>query len=167
MEQRRDVNRERDPIDMIRRYTREMDRWFDRKLDQWSGQEPGAGMRWPALEKLDRGNELVIRAEMPGMKREDVRVQVIGDTLVIAGERRNERERESGRGRYDSEWSYGRFSREIPIPQDVDSSRLRAHMDDGVLELTLPYREERRARDIEIERGIPEARERESTGTRR
>ncbi len=69
MEQRRDVNRERDPIDMIRRYTREMDRWFDRKLDQWSGQERGAGMRWPALEKLDRGNELVIRAELPGMKR--------------------------------------------------------------------------------------------------
>jgi HSP20 family protein len=146
------------PIDVFRRYTQQVDRWFDRMLDQWGGSGSTAGgmsqgVRWPALETFDRGNELVIRAEMPGMRRDDVRVEMVGDVLTIEGERRSESEAEGGRGmRRES----CRFYREIAVPPDLDGSRLRARMDDGVLELTLPYREERRARQIEIESGRSE-----------
>jgi HSP20 family protein len=128
------------PFEVMRRYSREMERMF----------EGLAGARWPALEVFDRDDQRVVRAELPGMKREDVHVRVVGNTLVIEGERRADGERTSR-----SEWRYGRFSREIPIASELDSSRLTARMSDGVLELSLPYREARRAREIRIEDGEP------------
>src|SRR5699024_7755539 len=107
-------------------------------------------MRWPAIETFDRDHQMVIRVELPGMRREDVRVRVVGDTLLIEGERRAEHE-ETREGMRRSEWSYGQFSRQIPLPgSDVDVDRLNARMKDGVLEITLPYRKERRDRHVEI-----------------
>jgi HSP20 family protein len=71
---------------------------------------------------------------------------------VIEGERHFERVAEAD-GMPRSEWRYGRFSREVRIPPDLDSSRLTAQMKDGVLELSVPYREARRVREIRIEDG--------------
>ena len=120
----------------------------------------GTSMRWPAIELFDRDHHLVIRVEMPGMRREDVHVRVVGDTLLIEGERRVENT-ERREGMHRSEWNYGHFSREIPIPSDVvDANQLTARMRDGVLEITLPYRQERRAREIEIHEDRPEGRTR-------
>jgi HSP20 family protein len=140
------------PIDMFRRYTREMDRMFDRFLENVGGRGMGGG-RWPAIEMFERGDQMVVRAELPDMKREDVRVRMVGDRLLIEGERRSERmESDPERqGMRRSEWSYGQFSRELMVPSDVDTTRLRARMQNGVLEITMPFREERRIRDIEIE----------------
>ena len=137
------------PIEAFRRYSQEMDRIFDRMFDRW-GLSGLGGMRWPAIEMFERENQLIVRAELPGMKREDVRVRVAGDTLVIEGERRAEGE-QSRQGEHRSEWSYGHFQREIMIPSEVDSSKLKARMHNGVLELTMPFKEERRSRDVQIE----------------
>jgi len=127
------------PFEMMRRYSQDMERMFE----NWGL----AGSRWPALEMFDRNDDWIVRAELPGMKRDDVHVRVIGNSLVIEGERR------SAEGTPRSEWRYGKFSREIRIPHDLDPSRLTAHMKDGVLELSLPYREPRHVREIRIEEG--------------
>jgi HSP20 family protein len=140
------------PLDLFRRYTREMDRMFDRMLGGWGFGGSGGMMHWPAIESFDRDDLHFVRAEMPGMKPEDVRVRTVGDTLVIDGERRSETPGERTGARR-SEWSYGRFHRELSIPGELDASKMRARMTDGVLEISMPYREGRRAREIEIERG--------------
>ena len=142
-------NLEHGPFEVLRRYGREMDRMFDNW--RYGG---GMGMpfsRWPAIEMFERDNEVIVRVELPGMQREDVHVRTLGHTLVIEGERRDENRDTRGGNVNRSEWSYGRFTREIMIPPDVDASKLTARMRHGVLELTLPYREERRAREIEIQ----------------
>jgi HSP20 family protein len=127
------------PFEMMRQ---EMERMFE----HWGL----GGARWPALEMFDRNDHRIVRAELPGMKREDVHVRVVGNTLMIEGERRFERH-DDGEGVPRSEWRYGRFSREIHIPSELDAARLTAHMRNGVLELVLPYREARRAREIRID----------------
>jgi len=143
------------PFELLRRYTREMDRVFDNFGMGGLGGLSGF-MRWPAIEMFDRDNDLVVRVEMPGMRREDVRVQVAGDTLVIEGERRVENE-QTPRGVRRSEWSYGQFSREIRIPHDVNAEQLTARMRNGVLEITIPYSEDRRPREIEIQEEMSES----------
>ena len=124
---------------------------------------PGAGLQrssgaslpstfWaPQVEVFERGSNLVIRADLPGLKREDVNVEVEDDSLVIRGERRNELEDER-EGFYRSERSYGSFYRVIPLPDGVDESKVNASFRDGVLEITLPRPEERRpsSRRVEI-----------------
>ena len=138
--------RELGPFDLLRRTTQEMDRLFNFGF----GGSPGTTVRWPALEVFDREDKLVVRVELPGMKREEVRVRVVGDTLVIEGERRSENAGRS-EGLHRSEWTYGRFYREILIPTDiVEAAALTARMQHGVLEITMPYREERRPREIEV-----------------
>lgn len=115
----------------------------------------GAGLPsafWaPQVEVFERGSNLVIRADLPGLKREDVDVEVEDDSLVIRGERRNELE-DQREGFYRSERSYGSFYRVIPLPEGVDESKVNASFRDGVLEITLPRPEERRpaSRRVEI-----------------
>lgn len=104
----------------------------------------------PQVEVLQRGNNLVLRADLPGLRREDVHLEVDDGMLTISGERRYESESE-GEGLYHSERSYGRFSRSIPLPPGTDGDSIEARFSDGVLEVTLPLPQERsRARRIEI-----------------
>ena len=140
--------RELGPFELLRRTTQEMDRMFGEfGLAGFGGR---AGMRWPALEMFDRDDQRIIRVEMPGMKREDVRLRVVDDTLVIEGERKVEGET-GGQGVRRSEWTYGRFAREILLPPDLDANQVRATMKDGVLEIAIPFHKERRAREREVE----------------
>lgn len=135
------------PFDMMRRYTEEMGRMFD----QW-----GRGLgdfrfgAWPAIEMLDRERELVLRAELPGMRREDVQLRLSGNRLMIEGERRDENEQKGDRY-HTTEWTYGRFSRQIALPEGVDADRMTARMQNGVLEVTIPYDHRHGAREIPIE----------------
>jgi HSP20 family protein len=132
--------------DVFRRYSSEMDRMFG----DWGLRGPGS-LRWPAIEMFDRENEMVIRVELPGIQPDDVHVRQVGDDIVIEGERRTEREQDR-RGTRRSEWSYGRFSRQIPLPSDLDAEDLSARMHDGILEIMVPYKEGHRSREIPIER---------------
>jgi HSP20 family protein len=104
----------------------------------------------PQVEVLQRGNNLVLRADLPGLRREDVHLEVDDGMLTISGERRYESESEE-EGLYHSERSYGRFSRSIPLPPGTDGDAVEARFTDGVLEVTLPLpQEQSRARRIEI-----------------
>jgi len=91
----------------------------------------------PQVEVFERGNNLVVRADLPGLSREDVDVEVDDDALIIRGERHSDVEDEQ-EGYYRSERSYGSFYRAIPLPDNVDATQCNATFKEGVLEVTLP-----------------------------
>lgn len=124
-----------------------------------SGGEAGAGTAgslatWtPAIEVKQKDNNLTVCAELPGLKRDEVHVEVNEDALVIQGERRNETSSDEG-GVHRSERRYGRFYRAIPLPEGANGEDTRAEFCDGMLEVTisLPQQQTRR-RQIPITGG--------------
>jgi HSP20 family protein len=122
----------------------------------WSGWDipgrAGAGGTWsPQIDVIERDNKLVVRADLPGLSKEDVNIDVENDALMIQGERREEFE-DTREGVFVSERSYGRFFRSIPLPDGVNPDDVNAKFNDGVLEITIPRpkQETRRGKRIEI-----------------
>jgi HSP20 family protein len=113
--------------------------------------EPELAVWAPEIEVFEREGQFVVRADLPGLKKDDVRVEVIDNALIVEGERRKEQE-ERREGLYRSERSYGRFSRAIPLPEGVDTENVKAQFKDGVLEVRLPApkRPAQRRRPVEI-----------------
>lgn len=135
------------PFELMRRFTDEMDRVF-------SGFGAEEARLWaPAIEIQQKDNNLVVTAELPGLKKEDIKIEVTDDGLVIEGERKREQERRE-EGFYHSERSYGHFRRLIPLPQDANIEQANASFNDGILEVRIPVpQQERRRREIPIETG--------------
>lgn len=104
-----------------------------------SGIGRGAGETlWsPQIETFRRGDKIVVRADLPGVDKKDVNVNVDNDVLTISGERSTESENESD-GWYRTERSYGSFYRALPLPEGVNADQCEANFKDGVLEVTLP-----------------------------
>ena len=114
---------------------------------------PGiASFGWmPQIETRRRGDNLVVRADLPGMRKEDVHVEVDDGILTISGERSEEHEADRDEY-YRTERSYGQFYRALPLPEGVDDSACDASFKDGVLEVTipLPKQQERKAKRIQV-----------------
>jgi HSP20 family protein len=91
----------------------------------------------PGVDMFERKGQLVIRADLPGLAKEDVRVEITDSDVTIEGERKSEKEEEH-EGYYQSERSYGSFWRTIGLPEGVKTERARAAFKDGVLEITMP-----------------------------
>jgi HSP20 family protein len=126
--------------------------------DQWGtgasgGIAPSASLQtvWsPQCEVIHRGDSLVVRADLPGLKKEDVDIEVEDGVLTIRGERRQESEDERG-GVYRSERSYGSFYRAIALPETANAENAQASFNDGVLEVTIPLpKTEQRSRKIQV-----------------
>lgn len=135
------------PFELMRRFADELDRAFE---DFGLARGPDFGLaeaeRWaPPVEVFERDNNLVVRAELPGLSPEDVRVELTDDGLVIEGERRREHE-ERLEGGYRSELVYGHFYRLIPMPEGVNADQTQARINNGVLEVKIPMVEQRRQR---------------------
>jgi HSP20 family protein len=95
-------------------------------------------MPWrPAIELFERDGKLIARVELPGMKREEIKISASDHVLTISGERKVETETKRA-NYYRCERSYGSFQRAIALPEDVDTSKITATYKDGVLEITLP-----------------------------
>jgi HSP20 family protein len=109
------------------------------------------GIWSPQVEMFERDDELVIRADLPGLTKDDVEVEIAGNGITIEGERKQE-EKEQGEGYYRSERSYGKFYRTLPLPDGVDAEDASATFRNGVLEVTMPApkRTERKSRRLEI-----------------
>jgi HSP20 family protein len=105
----------------------------------------------PDVEVIHRNNELVVRADLPGLTKDDIKVDVTEDRVTLQGERKREHEEERG-GVYRSERSYGSFYREIPLPEGTISEQTKANFKDGVLKITMPAPPEHvhRGRRLEI-----------------
>jgi HSP20 family protein len=103
----------------------------------------------PAVDIYDKGGEVVIHAELPGMKKEDIDIRVENNILTIRGKReRKEEVKEDGYFR--SERAYGAFSRSFSLPNTVDVKKIGAEYKDGVLTLSLPKAEEAKPRQIDV-----------------
>jgi HSP20 family protein len=143
------------PFELMRRFTDELDRAFE-----GIGLMRGAGgvETWtPSVEIIERDNNLVVRAELPGMDKDDVKVELTDDGLIIEGERRREHE-ERFEGGYRSEIAYGHFHRLIPLPEGANVDQAKAQINNGVLEVEIPIAEARRQRrSIPIETGAGQA----------
>ena len=104
---------------------------------------------WPALDVVDEPEAVVVKADVPGMKAEDIDLAVEGDCLVLKGATQETAEQRE-ENYYFSERRYGHFRREIPLPTDVDPERIEAHCSEGVLTIRLPKKAGARAKRIEI-----------------
>lgn len=137
------------PFALVRQFTDEMDRIFSQ-----TQQAAGEGATWtPAIEVKEKEGKLVVTAELPGVKQEDVKVHVDGDTLVVEGERKQEKE-EKREGYYHSERSYGKFYRSIPLPEGAKADQTAAQFNNGVLEVTVPIPEVKPKRqEIPVQEG--------------
>jgi HSP20 family molecular chaperone IbpA len=125
---------------------------FHRESWPWRTSSQGTSGLWsPQIESFQRGDEFVVRADLPGLKREDVNVELSDDALTIHGERRDEHE-EDREGYYRSERSYGSFYRVIPLPEGAIPESAKANFNNGVLEVVLqaPPKEVSSKRRIEI-----------------
>jgi HSP20 family protein len=147
------------PFGFVRRMLEDMDRMLEQalgggaQLAREQTQEWPIAMWVPAVEIARQGDELVVRADLPGAREEDIRVTVEDDVLVLEGERRSEREQERG-DVFRSERVYGSFRRIIPLPEGADTQNASASFEAGVLEIRikLPEQEQRgRGRRIEVQ----------------
>ena len=140
------------------------------EMQQGSQQRMQAGGRglsqWaPQMEVRQRGNEIVICADLPGINPNDVEIEVENGVLTISGERRQNTE-DQGEGFYRTERSYGSFTRSLALPEGVNEEQVNARFDHGVLEVTvpLPQQQQQRGRRIQIQSGAGQSAERQSPG---
>lgn len=106
--------------------------------------------KMPKVDVVDRENEIVVRAEVPGVEKKDLDVSVSDNAVTIKGSTRHEEKEEKG-DYYRHEISSGSFSRTVALPAEVDGSRATADFKDGVLELTLPKMEKSRRHSIKLD----------------
>ena len=135
-----------DPFSEMMTMQRDMNRLFS-SLGMPLYQSKGDGERvaWmPTVDVLRKGEDLVVRAELPGVKPDDVDVSITDDVLTIRGERREETEHREG-NYLRKESSFGTFERQIMMPQGVDASHIAAQYADGILTVTVPQA----AREVE------------------
>lgn len=131
-----------DPFALLDEIQQDMARFWNQPFGAWPmprvlQRAPMAGRWAPRTDVYESGQELVVEAELPGIRKEDVQVELDRGDLVIRGESRQEHEvREEDY--YRSERSFGSFQRRIPLGFDVDPNKIQASMNNGVLEVHLP-----------------------------
>ena len=124
-----------DPFSFMRRLHEEM----DRRMPRFFGGESGGSFRtWsPAIEVAERNGQLQVHAELPGLKPEDVKVEVTDDSLIIQGERKWEQKEREGKG-YRTERRYGQFYRALALPDGAKFDQIKADFQNGELKVTVP-----------------------------
>ena len=137
------------PIDGFLSLPRELDRWMEEALAGW-GRGENLRSWFPVTDVSETPEHLILRLEVPGMKRDDVKISVENNVLTVRGEKRQESAQEN-ESWYRTERSYGAFERSFSLPPHVDPDNVRASLDSGVLTVKLPRREEARPREIPIE----------------
>lgn len=125
----------------------ELNRLFDFALPT---RDSGLFSGWtPALDVYDEKDNFVVKAELPGLKKEDIDINVHNGILTISGERKHEVEEKEGQT-FRSERYFGRFQRSVTLPAAVDMSKVKASYKDGVLTIDLPKAEEAKPKQIAI-----------------
>lgn len=143
------------PIKELEDMRKDMDRLFEeffspitRRRRGWL--KPEMGVIMPNIEMYDKKNEIVVKAELPGVAKEDIDLTITKDSLTLKGEVKKEEEVKE-ENYYACERSYGSFARTIALPVEVDSEKAKASFKNGVLEVTLSKKEEAKPKEIKIE----------------
>ncbi len=130
-----------------------LNRLFNETLGRVWGDEGGRGVNWvPAVDIYETEQEVVLKAELPGVDPKDVEATVHDGTLYLKGERKYEKEVKE-ENYHHVERSYGAFARALTLPASIDEEKVQAEFKDGVLTLTMPKREEAKAKKIKISAG--------------
>jgi HSP20 family protein len=141
----------------------DMERWFDRMVEEfwrrpfptllrperWWPAETGMMMRMPAVDVYEEKDDVVIKAEIPGLSKEDISVQVTDSTLTIKGEKKRQEEVKED-DYYRCERSFGSFTRAVALPCDVKADQVKASFKNGVLEVRMPKTEEAKKKAITV-----------------
>lgn len=123
---------------------------FDQFLNG-GARSAGALMRAPETDVVETEREIRVHVEMPGLKRDNIEVDVENNVLTIRGEKREERTEGKESGRYHlAERRWGTFARSFVLPRDVDSDAIQASFEDGVLTVMIPKSEKARRRRIDV-----------------
>ena len=134
------------PFRELQRLQNEMERVFGFAPARGRGGEIAIS---PDVDVFIREGNLIVKADLPGVKKEDVDVSLSENLLTIRASRKEEHETKEGEyHRYERSW--GSFERTIELPHRVDSSKVDAKFTDGVLEITLPIHEEAKAKQISV-----------------
>jgi len=142
-----------EPVRELNTIQGEINRLFNSFFDTPVSAGEGGGRRWlPAMDLVEAGDHYVLRADLPGLSEEDVKIEVEDDVLTVSGERKAEHE-QRGEGYHRLERSYGSFSRSLTLPDGVDPEAVQASFDRGVLEVRIPKPEERKPRRVAISVG--------------
>ncbi|MCP9439818.1 MAG: Hsp20/alpha crystallin family protein [Nitrospira sp.] len=140
-----------DPFKELEDMERRLSTWFGRPLRRREGgKEALTVTEWvPLVDIEENDKEYVIKAELPEMKKEEIKVSVEDDVLCISGERKREKE-EKGKKYHRVERSYGCFERSFTLPDDADGTKVNAEYKDGVLRVHLPKSEKAKPKAIEV-----------------
>ncbi len=139
-----------DPFRELRSLQDEMNRLFMTNLPRSFSQEEMASGGWsPSVDIYESENEIVLEAELPGMNREDFEVSIENNVITLKGERHFEKNHE-GDNYHRVERSYGSFTRSFSLPRTVSAESTTADFKNGVLRVSLPKKEEAKARKIEV-----------------
>lgn len=149
------------PFGLMRRFTQDMERMFDDfagfKFPKLFRPEfvpfrtEFENVQWiPQIEVLHKDGNFLLRADLPGLTKDDVKIEVTNELLTISGERKTEKE-EKHEGFYRTERMYGKFFRQIPLPEGIKTENAIATFHNGVLEITMPMAKfEKPVRKLEI-----------------
>lgn len=145
------------PLTELARWEREMDRMMDDFFDRrgrawWPFLRERAGfveMAMPALDVYEEKDEIVVKAELPGMSKDDIEVDISDSHLTLKGEKKKEEKIEE-EGYFACERTYGAFHRSVELPREVQADKVKASFKNGVLEVRLPKTEDARAREIKV-----------------
>jgi HSP20 family protein len=128
----------------------EMNRLFNTFFEPAAGGNGGTLARWsPAMDLVETDDQFVLRADLPGLSEDDVKIEVEDDVLTVSGERKSSHE-ENKKGYFRVERSYGTFARTLTLPEGVDADGINASFDKGVLEVRIPKPERRKPRKVAI-----------------
>jgi len=140
-----------DPFRELAELQDRINRIFEDRMTRTERGEPVSTRAWtPPVDIYEDEDQLVVRAELPGVKREDIDIQITDDTLVISGERKFE-EGDGKRNYLRVERAYGPFHRTFSIGVPVRASRVKASYKDGILEVVIPKAEETRPKRVQVE----------------
>jgi HSP20 family protein len=136
-----------EPSEGLMSLRRDMDRLFEDFFERapWRG---GAGE--PAVEVSDTPEAVVVKAQVPGIKKEDLQVNITDNAITLKGEMKEEEKKEE-KNYHRREIRYGAFTRTVPLPAAVQADKAAAQLKDGVLEVTIPKSEQAKAKQIPIQ----------------
>jgi HSP20 family protein len=138
----------REPLSELGAIQNEMNRLFNTLFE---GPPPAdRGRPWtPAMDLVETDDDFVLRADLPGLSEDDVKVELQGNTLTVAGERKSEHDGD-GAGYHRLERGWGSFARSLTVPEGIDAESITARFDRGILELHIPKPEQHKPRRVAI-----------------
>jgi HSP20 family protein len=137
------------PLGEIDSFRREMDRMFDNFFGRGADVAEPSLTWYPSVDIKETKDDFVLMAEVPGMSKDDIKINISENTLTIKGEKKEEK-KEEDQNYHRVERRYGSFQRSFTLPTQIQESKVKAAYKDGVLTITMPKKEEVKPKEIPI-----------------